>query len=84
MDQIVNMLQPTDRSTVKDYALKIFSCAIVDIVWDVYRENTLKASAIRKRGPVIRRPVLPDSKIPGNWHSFLRIDQGGIVQAYGS
>ena len=79
---IINMLQPTDCSTSKDYALKVFSCARVDNVWDVYRENTLKASERRKRGHGIFRRVLPDSKIPGNWHSFLHIDENkeGLVK----
>ena len=71
---IVNMLRPTDCSTFKDYALKVFSCARVDNVLDVYIENTLKASERRKRGPGICHRVKPDSNIPGNSHSFLRID----------
>ena len=71
---IVNMLRPTDCSTFKDYTFKVFLCARFDNVWDVYRENTLKASKRRKRGPGICRRVIPDSKIPGNSHSFLHID----------
>ena len=39
------------------------------------RGNTLKTLVRRKRGPRIRRRVLSDSKIPGNWHSFLRINE---------
>ena len=51
------------------------TCSRVDIVWDVYLENSLKTSARVKRGHGIRRRVLPDSKIPSNWHSFLRVDE---------
>ena len=36
---------------------------------------TLKTLVRRKRGQGIRRRVLSDSKIPGNWHSFLRIKE---------
>ena len=44
-------------------------------VWDQYFQSSLKASARSKRGKEIRRRVLPDSKIPGNWASFLRVDE---------
>ena len=50
------------------------SCNRVDIVWDVYKKDSLKTTARTKRGKGIRRRVLPNSKIPGNWHSFLRVD----------
>ena len=50
------------------------SCNGIDIVWDVYKEHTLKTSARRKRGSRKSRKVLPDSKIPSYWHSFLQID----------
>ena len=90
---IVNMLYPVDCSKFKDYPSKVFSpficcqlesCNRIDIVWDIYKENTLTASARRKRGSGTRRRFLPDSKIPSSWHSFLRIDEIGIVQVFGT
>ena len=81
---IVNMLSPVNCSTFRDYASKVFSlficcqlesCNRIDIICDVYKENTLKESARRKKGSGTRRRVLPDSKTPSNWRSFLQIDE---------
>lgn len=36
---------------------------------------SLKATARSKRGKGIRRRVKPDTKIPGNWVAFLRVDE---------
>lgn len=56
---IVNMLKPNGASTFREYATKEFSTFIknqlvstnrLDIVWDVYIENSLKLSARTKRG----------------------------------
>ena len=44
----------------------------VDIVFDVYKESSLKVEARSKRGKGIRRRVAPTSKTPQNWKSFLR------------
>ncbi|CAC5386257.1 unnamed protein product [Mytilus coruscus] len=46
----------------------------LDVIWDEYRQDSLKASTRGKRGKGIRRRVQADSTIPGNWESFLRID----------
>ena len=54
---------------------QLSSCCRVDVVWDVYVKNSLKTTARIKRGEGIRRRVLPTSKIPGNWHSFLRVNE---------
>ena len=47
----------------------------VDVVWDTHIEGSLKEKTRSKRGKGIRRRVMPDSKIPGNWAAFLRIDK---------
>ena len=39
----------------------------VDIVWDVYREDSLKAQTRRNRGA-------NNTSIPANWRNFLRVD----------
>ncbi|CAC5409047.1 unnamed protein product [Mytilus coruscus] len=46
----------------------------LDVVWDEYFSNSLKASTRCKRGKGVRRRVLPDSRVPGNWEEFLRIN----------
>lgn len=51
------------------------SCNRFDIVSDVFKENILKGSARKKKGSGTHQRVLPDSKIPSNWHSLLRIDE---------
>ena len=82
---ILNMLSPVNYSTFRDYAPKVFlpficyqvePCNRIDIAGDVYKENTLKESARReKMGSRTRGRILPDSKIPGNWYSFLQTDE---------
>ena len=81
---IVNILQPRDCSTFKDYSLKVFcpflstqleACERIDIISDRYFKNTLKTKARKKRGSGVRRRVPRDSKIPGNWQAFLRVDE---------
>ena len=59
---IVNIIKPNGVTTFKQYATQNFipyikhqliSCQRIDIVWDVYVENSLKASARHKRGKVL-------------------------------
>ena len=56
---VVNMLKPNGSSTFREYANKEFTQFIqnqivsadrLDIVWDVYIENSLKLAARTKRG----------------------------------
>ena len=44
-------------------------------MWDKYIPNSLKSSTRTKRGTGTRRRVLSDSKIPGNWQSFLHLEE---------
>ncbi len=79
---IVNMLPPRTAKTFQDYATDIFLPYItsqlqyvtrLDIVWDEYISDSLKAGARSKRGKGVRRRVEPSSAVPGNWSAFLRI-----------
>ena len=45
------------------------------MVWDRYLPSSLKDSARSKRGKGIRRHVRPDTRIPGDWTAFLRVDE---------
>ncbi|KAG0722479.1 hypothetical protein GWK47_044418 [Chionoecetes opilio] len=80
---IVNMLRPVGAKTVQDYATLVFLPYIkaqlaksnrVDIIWDVYRQDSLKNTTREKRRKGVRRRVTTVNSIPGNWHEFLRID----------
>ena len=47
----------------------------VDAVWDRYLPSSIKDSAQSKRGNGIRRRVRSDTRIPGDWTAFLRVDE---------
>ena len=84
---IVNMLAPGNANTLSEYASQIFLPYItsqlehtsrVDIVWDEYLPDSLKADTRNKRSKGIRRRVEPSSSIPGNCQAFLRIDEDKV------
>lgn len=78
---VVNFLKLANCKTFADYAHDVFikyvksqrcSAQRIDIVWDNYLEGSLKAITRSRRGEGVRRRVLPDTRIPKNWSSFLR------------
>ena len=80
---IVNMLRPGFAKTFSDYATQVFLPYItsqlqhvnrLDVVWDEYIADSLKAETRTRRGKGIRRRVEPSNTIPGNWQEFLRIN----------
>ena len=80
---VVQMLQPTAASTFEEYFNSIFAPYILrhlevvkrlDIVWDVYRDDSLKKAMREKRGSGQRRKVLPSTRVPSDWKGFLRDD----------
>jgi len=81
---IVNMLKPSGCVTFEDYAEKVFvpyiqsqlvSVQRLDLVFDQYIKGSLKASARAKRGQGMRRRVNAESRVPKQWHNFLREDE---------
>ena len=79
---ILKMLKPIDVKTFQDYATHVFLPFIkaqlrnvtrIDIIWDVYLEDSLKSTAREILGRGIRRRVAPSNTIPGNWQEFLRL-----------
>ena len=61
---LIHMLKPTATVTFQNYADEIFfpyvknelvHCNRIDIVWDEYREQSIKGSTREKRGTGIRR-----------------------------
>ena len=81
---IVNTLQHGASKTFQEYSKTIFLPYIinqlrnverVDVVWDRYLPDSLEDSAQGKKGKDIRRCIRPDTRIPGNWTAFLRVDK---------
>ena len=81
---LVQMMPPAVGTTFQTYAEDVFAPYImkelepverIDLVWDVYYEDSLKKGTREKRGSGVRRKVRPDVKVPSNWKSFLRVDE---------
>ena len=84
---IVNTLRPGFAKTFSDYATHVFLLYItsqlqhvnrLDVVWDEYIADSLKAETRTRRGKGTRRRVEPSNTIPGNWQEFLRINDNKI------
>ena len=73
---VVQMLSPKVSNTFQDYNNSIFLPYIfrqlqsnfrrLDIAWDVYLADSLKAGTRSKRGQGQRRKVLPLAPLPGD------------------
>ena len=84
-DAFVNqMLSPRILNTFQDYSNSVFlpyifgqlqSVRRLDIVWDVYLADSLKAGTKSKRSEGQRRKVLPLAPLPSTWKSFLNNDE---------
>ena len=79
---IVKILKPGMATTFKEYTDFVFKPYIlkqleavqrVDVVWDVYREDSLKSTTRERRGTGTQRRVASSSKFPKNWKSFLHV-----------
>ena len=80
---IKQMMKPAAAKTFDEYAQQVFipyissqlrSVSRVDLVWDTYKDDSLKGTARAKRGKGVRRHVVGKAALPGNWQNFLRID----------
>ena len=84
---LVHMLDPHKSSipirTFRDYSQLVFLPYIkhilrdvvrVDVVWDIYKENSLKTQTRQDRGSGNHIRVDNTTKIPANWKNFLRCD----------
>ena len=78
------MLKPAAARTFREYAQDMFLPYIehqldkaqrIDVVWDDYRPDSLKAQTRDMRGKGIRRRVEPNNAVPKNWAEFLRINE---------
>ena len=80
---IVQVLQPKTVRTFDEYFSTVFAPYIlkhletakrVDLVWDVYQDDSLKRSLREKRRSGQRCKVLASTRIPADWKGFLRVD----------
>ena len=78
------MLKPGLAVTFEEFSNAVFVSYVlkhleaanrVDLLWDVYKDNSLKKFLREKRGSGQRRKVLESTKIPKNWKGFLRVDE---------
>ena len=78
------MILPIDCKTfdsyIKDKCIphvenQLKDCQRLDIVWDVYKEHSLKAETRVKGGLGVRRKVTGNTPIPSNWPLFLCDDK---------
>ena len=81
------MLRPGSAKNFSHYASQVFlpyvasqlqQASRIDIVWDEYRPDSLKAETRVKRGKGVRRRVEASTPIPGNWQEFLRTDENKV------
>ncbi|KAH3833203.1 hypothetical protein DPMN_106506 [Dreissena polymorpha] len=85
---IVQSLDPNRSDmrvlTFSDYALKLvlpfiskqlMSVNRIDVVWDTYRPDSLKAHTTQSRGTGDKIRVNGSTRIPANWKSSLRVDE---------
>jgi len=81
---VVQILNPGTAKTFQDYADTVFvpygksqlnKTTRLDIVWDVYIPDSLKATTRDKRGKGIRRRVVPTGALPKKWKDFLRVSE---------
>ena len=81
---VVQMLNPRTSRTFQEYGERVFAPYIyaqlekssrIDLVWDVYLPDSLKASTREKRGKGTRKRVGPSTVMPKNWKDFLRVNE---------
>ena len=81
---LINAKQPGLAKTFDDYADEVIEPHIesyvkrysrVDVVFDVYRQYSLKAETQQKSGSGARRKVVGNSRLSKSWNSFLRCDE---------
>ena len=78
------MLSPRTLNTFQGYSNSVFlpyifgqlqSVRRLDVIWDVYLADSLKAGTKSKRSQGQRCKVLPLALLPSTWKSFLKNDK---------
>jgi hypothetical protein len=80
---IAHMIKPSGVTSFKEYvdinfipylSQQLNSCDRLDVVFDVYKKNSLKFHTRENRGKGTRKKVGAGTKLPGNWPDFLKDD----------
>ena len=77
---------PSKNQTFKHYSSEVFHSQIkkhrqnysaerIDVVFDTYKHESLRAATRSKRGKGARRKVQHDTVVPNNWRAFLRLGE---------
>ena len=80
---IVHMVAPKKSKTFVEYAENEFAAYLksffkednikrIDLIFDVYKENSIKEGARQKRGQGMRLKVADSTLIPKSWKNFLK------------
>ena len=81
---VVHFLSTGEARTFEEYAKMVFCSYVttqlegtdrIDVVWDVYRGDSLKQGTRGRRGTGVRRRVSGAVKLPGNWPNFLKNEE---------
>ena len=81
---IIQILKSATAKTFKEYVQQVFVPYILsklqqamrlDLVWDCYNPDSLEDTARAKHRTGVRRQMVGDARIPGNWASILRVDE---------
>ena len=81
---VVQMLGPGTCTKFSEYVEAVFMPYIMrklgavqrlDVVWDIYKNDSLKSATRQNRGSGLRRRVGLHTAMPGNWQSFLRVNE---------
>ena len=81
---MVNFKPPHKPITFEAYANDVIlpyiksqanKCSRVDIIFDVYLENSLKSQTRKERGTGIRRKVVGSGITPKSWNNFQRVSE---------
>ena len=80
---MVYLLVSSGRKTFKQYfhspilpyiQIHLQPCKRLDIVFDQYMPDSLKAASPASHGSGIQQKFHADKNVPSYWHSFLRVD----------
>ena len=81
---IIQMLKPGLAATFEEFSKVVFLPYVlkhletanrVDLLWDVYKNDSLKKALREKRGSGQQHKVLESTRIPKDWKGFLRVNE---------
>ena len=81
---MVNFKPPHKPITFEAYANDVIlsyiksqanTCSRVDIMFDVYLENSVKSQTRKERGTGIQQKVVGSGMTPKSWNNFLHVNE---------